>query len=118
MSEQIPTPGRIVRYRVSEQEAEAIMRRRTSSQSIAARITNRVTAEIGGPVPEWPLGAQAHIGNAVEAGDEFPMLIVRAWGDQPTSVVNGQVFLDGNDVLWALSVGVGEGPHTWSWPTR
>jgi hypothetical protein len=46
------------------------------------------------------------------------MLITRAWGDQPDSLVNGQVFLDGGDCLWVTSVKVGEGPRTFAWPTR
>lgn len=66
----------------------------------------------------WPEGAQAHIGNVANEGDAFPMLITKSWGDNPSSAVNGQVFLDGNDVLWATSVCVGEGPRTFSWPSR
>lgn len=66
----------------------------------------------------WPEGAQAHIGNAVAEGDTFPMLITRVWGDNPSSAVNGQAYLDGNDVLWVTSACVGSGPRTFSWPTR
>ena len=44
------------------------------------------------------------MGNAVRPGQEYPMLIVQTWGSEPTSVVNGQVFLDGNDTLWVTSV--------------
>lgn len=114
----IPTIGRIVHYRLGEQEAAQIMRRRTNGKSIADRIQQQVVTHPPGTVPQWPLGAQAHIGNEVKEGDTFPMLIVRCWGDTETAAVNGQVFLDGNDVLWVTSVAVGEGPRTFSWPSR
>lgn len=104
----VPTIGRIVHYRLSAQDAEQIMRRRTSGKAIADRI----------PEGRWPVGAQAHIGNSVEEGDVFPMLISRIWGDTPESAVNGQVFLDGNDVLWVTSTTFGDGPSRFSWPTR
>ncbi len=109
MSEQNPSIGRIVHYCLTNQDALQINRRRTDGGSIAARIK---------AVPaEWPIGAQAHIGNVVAEGDVFPMLITRIWGpNAPTTAVNGQVFLDGNDVLWATSRVVGEGPGTYSWP--
>jgi hypothetical protein len=46
------------------------------------------------------------------------MIIVAVHGTTPDALVNGQVFLDGNDTFWATSVGVGEGHGTFSWPTR
>lgn len=110
MSEQIPTIGRLVHYQLSMGDAEEINRRRTSGSKIAERMKQEP--------PAWPAGAQAHIGNFVNEGEVYPMLIVRTWGKDSTSAVNGQVFLDGNDVFWATSVAVGEGPRTWSWPTR
>lgn len=114
MSEQIPTIGRIVQYRLSMDDADAINRRRTDGASIAARMKYGDDPQL----KAWPAGAQAHIGNGVKEGDTFPMLITRTWGSTPEAAVNGQVFLDGNDVLWATSVCVGEGPRTFSWPTR
>ncbi len=106
----VPTVGRIVHYRLSAQDAEQINRRRTDGGSIALRMKANPA--------EWPAGAQAHIGNSVAEGDTYPMLITRVWGSTPESSVNGQVFLDGNDVLWATSVQVGEGPRAFSWPSR
>jgi len=90
-----PSVGRIVHYMLSESDAEQINRRRTSSQDISRRIEAEA----------WPLGAQAHIGNRAEAGQVYPMLIVRVWSATPDEVtsVQGQVFLDGNDVFWATS---------------
>lgn len=111
MSEQTPSIGRIVHYRLTPSDADAINRRRTSGGSIAERIAAKL----------WPLGAQAHIGNRVHAGDEFPLLVTKVWGNAPDSAVNGQVLLDGSDVLWATSVHVavaGADHGTYSWPVR
>ena len=135
MSEQIPSIGRIVHYQLSAQDAEQIMRRRTTGASIAERMKTWTGVDIGptpapvtdGPlsppataprIVAWPAGAQAHIGNDVKEGDVFPMLIVRVWGPTAESAVNGQVFLDGNDVFWATSRTVGTQPGTFSWPTK
>ncbi len=98
-----PTIGRIVRYMLSAEDAEAINGRRTTGDGIADRSEHGL----------WPTGAQAHIGNRVEGGQEFPMLVVATWDG---TVVNGQVFLDGNDVLWVTSAHQGPGPGTWTWP--
>jgi hypothetical protein len=106
----IPTIGRIVVYMLTDQDAEAINRRRTTGQEIATRIAS---------IPrEWPLGAQAHIGNHVTQGMSFPMIIVRTWGDTPESAVQGQVLLDGNDTFWATSRVQGEHAGMWQWPAR
>jgi hypothetical protein len=101
-----PTVGRTVQYTLSESDANEINRRRITGQSIAERIKAAI----------WPIGAQAHIGNEAVAGQVYPMVIVRVWGDAPTSAVNGQVLLDGNDVYWATSRTVGTQPGTWAWP--
>jgi hypothetical protein len=110
MAEQIPTIGRIVQYVLTTQDAEAINRRRTSGPKIQERMLS--------VPPAWPAGAQAHIGNQLNAGEIFPMVICKTWGDQANSVVNGQVLLDGNDVLWVTSVSVGDGPGHFAWPKR
>lgn len=104
-----PSIGRIVQFRLSAQDAEAINRRRTNSESIAARLKYKPA--------EWPVGAQAHIGNNVVEGQVFPMIIVAIWSD---TCVNGQAFLDGNDTFWVLSaqLGDGTGVHQWNWPPR
>jgi hypothetical protein len=88
-----PSVGRIVHYVLSEQDAAEINRRRTNGPSIADRIK----------LDTWPIGAQAHIGNEAKVGQVRPMIIVQVWGETEGSCVNGQVFLDGNDVFWATS---------------
>jgi hypothetical protein len=87
--------GRIVHYVMSDQDAQEVNRRRTDGASIRDRINQ----------DKWPIGAQAHIGNSVMAGEHFPAIVVRVWprefGEEPG--VNLQVFLDGNDSLWVTS---------------
>lgn len=87
----IPTIGRIVHYTLSEQDADKINARRTADPTT---------------------------GNRVGPGDVYPMVITRAWGGEPTSAVNGQVLLDGGDVLWVTSVSHGEGERHFVWPSR
>lgn len=59
-----------------------------------------------------------HSGNTVDEGDVYPLVITRVCGNEPSSAVNGQVLLDGNDTYWATSVSVGEGTRHFQWPTR
>lgn len=51
-------------------------------------------------------GSQIYMGIGVSAGDVFPMVITRVWGQPATSLsaVNGQVVLDGNDTYWPTSI--------------
>jgi hypothetical protein len=100
----IPTIGRIVHYTLSDQDADTINGRR--KQALDHVIAHRERAD----------GSVIHYGNAVAEGDVYPMTIVRVWGDRPEAAVNGQVHLDGNDLLWVTSVQVGTGPRTWAWP--
>lgn len=85
-----PTIGRIVHYRLSEQDV--------------ARIT--INAEKHG----------GHQGNEVRTGDVLPALVVRV---NAGNSVNLQVFLDGPDVYWATSRGLdGIDYGCWFWPPR
>jgi len=105
-----PTVGRILLYKLTAGDADQINRRRTSSPEIAKRI-ERNTPESSA----WPIGAQAHIGNQVDEGEVYPMIVTRVWSD---TCVNGQVILDGNDCLWATSATEGDHGHCWQWPPR
>ena len=104
----IPTIGRIIHYRITDQDAEQINRRRTTGTSIASRIA----------CAEWPVGVQAHIGNQVTVGDVFPAMIVRVWGHTEGSACQLQVFLDGNDSYWATSRQEGDLNGQWFVPPR
>ncbi len=100
--------GRIVHYILTQQDADAINRRRTNSESIKERLQ----------AGEWPAGAQAHIGNPVAKGEHCPMIVVRVWNAEGNGCFNGHVLLDGSDALWVKSVSFGEGPGTCHWPER
>ncbi len=99
-------PGRIVYFVFDERSAAEVMRRRTDGASIAARMKQ--------DPPAWPAGAQAHIGNPVQAGDICPAMVVATWGSDS---VNLKVMLDGCDEYWATSVGFDKEkrPRSWHW---
>lgn len=97
--------GRIVIYKLTDKDADEINRRRTTPMNIHEAIMRG----------NWSMGAQAHIGNAVSVGEEFPMVVIRVW---PAGQVNGQVLLDGSDIFWARTVDVGTIAGTWHWPER
>lgn len=108
-----PSVGRIVMYRLTANDAQAINRRRTTGSSIYERLNQ--------DPPQWPEGAQAHIGNMARADDIVPLLVTRPWHvpgfyTPGTSLLNGQAILDGNDTLWVTSVAEGKEPGQWSWP--
>jgi hypothetical protein len=102
----IPTLNRFVLYTLTAQDAEVVNRRRAHAEEQRIKIG------------DYSDGVMVHVGNTVEAGQAFPMLIVRVWGDAEDSAVHGQVFLDGNDTLWKTSVSVGEGEGRYAWPAR
>ncbi len=105
----VPSIGRIVHYMLTEQDATAINRRRADASTYQAADRHD--------------GAQVHVGNPAVAGEVYPMMIVRVWGSEVDSMVNGKVFLDGNDELWVTSVKdcvshMGPQPGTFVWPQR
>lgn len=102
----IPTICRFVIYTLTLKDAEEINRRRQHSRNHVAQ--HRTVSN----------GSQIHWGDDHKEGDQLPMLIVRVWGDRPGSLVNGQVFLDGNDTYWVRSIAEGEANGEYRWPTR
>lgn len=104
MTEQIPTPGRVVHYKLTDNDAEVINRRRADAK------LNYSAA--------MKAGTQIHVGNHVVAGEIYPAIIVRTWGNQPNSAVNLQVLLDGNDNYWATSRQAGVHEGSYGWPVR
>lgn len=104
---QTPSLGRTVHYTLSEQDADAINKQRMDAKNLNAAGVTLASQE---------LGAQIHCGNVVGAGEVYPLVITRVWGNEPTSAVNGQVQLDGNDLYWATSVSAGDGPRHFTWP--
>jgi hypothetical protein len=90
----IPTVGRIVHYTLTEHDVERI-------------ITDRLAFDVPG--------------NAVWAGQVFPAMIVRVWGEGEGAACNLQVLLDGEDVLWVTSRTEYKVPSdhgTWSEPAK
>lgn len=108
---QAPSIGRIVHYKLNEQDATAINKRRSDWRN--AHPTEPGITRLG-------TGEQAHIGNEATAGDVLPAMIVRTWGSTPQSSVQLQVFLDGNDTFWATSVSAADvhPERTYIWPPR
>jgi len=54
-------------------------------------------------------------GNQVKAGDIYPAMVVRTWGNDN---INLKVMLDGPDTFWATSVGFNadrKTPRSWHW---
>lgn len=56
--------------------------------------------------------------NKVEAGQVYPAMIVRTWGEDEGDSCNLQVFLDGNVSYWATSRVEGDQPGQWAVPPR
>lgn len=106
----IPSICRWVVYTLTEGNVEHINRRRADARmNLSTHIKNSN-------------GVQLHVGNEVEVGQKYPMLITRVWSS-PEQVhdgvaVQGQVFLDGNDNLWVTSVVQGDNEGQWHQPPR
>lgn len=92
-----PTPGRIVAYTLTEQDAEQVNRRRHDVRRYNQSLVNQGLGQ------RPATGEQIHVGNDATAGETYPLVITRVWGQTDDSAVNGQVLLDGNDTLWVTS---------------
>ncbi len=95
--------GRIVHYRLTSEDAEAINRRREHAKANLEKMRE-----------EKP-GFQAHIGNRVSRGEIVPLQVTNVWEGNR---VNGQATLDGNDSLWVTSADQGVLNGQWFWPER
>lgn len=112
-----PSLGRILLYSVTAEQSAQVNRRRTDGKAIAARMKLMVASDTGEDevIHGWPAGAQAHIGEPLEPGELVPLIVTKVFEG---GTVNGQAFLEGNDVLWVIAVNEGTGPGTWQWPPR
>lgn len=101
----IPSIGRIVHYKLTASDADAINRRRADAESALSE--HRANAN----------GVLVHSGNRVSEGDIYPLMITRVWADadhlSEGTAVNGQVHLDGNDTLWVTSRTQGDEGGRW-----
>lgn len=101
------TVGRFLVYALTEEDVVAIRVRRSKCKHVDHR-TDYTTAYC----------AQ---GNPVHAGQMFPLLVTAVYS---SNMVNGQVFLDGDDTLWVKHAEFDERaemyPHEgkWIWPVR
>lgn len=104
----IPTIGRIVHYTLTSGDAEVINRRRDDADAFRRNLPGIIEAGERGRT-----GHIEHFGNYVAAGDAFPAVIVRTFGE---TTANLKVLLDGNDDYWATSCAEGHGFGHWAWP--
>jgi hypothetical protein len=84
----LPTMGRIVMYRLTDDDARRIQQQRSHDSTAA---------------------------NLARSGSTYPAIVVAAFGDE---ALNLKVLLDGPDNYWATSRHEGDEPGTWAWPQR
>lgn len=89
-----PVIGDVALYKLSESDVELINRRRTTSESVRNRIRRNP--------PEWPEGAQAHVGDPVSAGELLPLVVTKV--DPASQRMSGQVLLNGSDTHFVAGV--------------
>lgn len=99
----VPTIGRVVHYRLTDEEAAKINRWRDQNK------TNRGAIHAG---------SVGHVGNECSEGQAFAADVVSITEFPLRAAINLQVKLDGNDTFWKRDADEGEGPGTWSWPPR
>lgn len=101
-----PTIGRIVHYALNEVDVKSINKRRQDAVDKARY--------------EVQDGVQLHFGNEARVGDIVPVIVTRV---STHEIINGQALLDGNDVLWLVSVQIvpedqDDNIGYWFWPPR
>ena len=111
MPEQVPTVGRSVHYTLTEDDCREIASQRAGVVANVPLSDGQSSMAI---VDVW-------YGNTHYLGDTLPMGIVAVNSNES---VNGQVVLDGNDVLWkssAMYTTDSDGQAQigcWHWPPR
>lgn len=97
MTQQKPSVGRIVHYRLSGSDVD----------------------QINAHDPIDHTGVRPQHRNPVHEGDVYPATVVRVFSPDPASTVaNLQVHLDGRTNHWATSRSEGEQAGNWFWPPR
>lgn len=96
-----PLVGEILLYTITAEDAHAINRRRAMTTSIRARMERNP--------PEWPEGAQAHVGTTVIQGETLPLIVTAVHRHD----VGGQVLLNGNDQFWVRDIPPGLNEGQW-----
>ena len=74
----MPSIGRIVHYKLSAEDAEAINRRHQHARAAMKQHIDNAN------------GVQVHAGNDVKADESYPMVITRVWGSTPADSVNDE----------------------------
>lgn len=97
-----PSIGRIVHYRLTEGDVEAIETRTPQYRT--------GTSSLGG---EYSVFQR----NPVHAGQDYPALVVAVF-DPSVTTANLMVQLDGHGQYWATSRTEGDEPGHWHWPPR
>ena len=91
MSERTPTIGRIVHYTLTAEDANRVRSARLARADAGLRVQ----------------------GYSPSPGQVLPMIITAVGGD----FVNGQVFLDSDDILWVSTVRESDSLYgCWYWP--
>lgn len=98
-----PTVGRVVAYKLSQMDADAINKR--YADTARHLMSHRANSN----------GVQIHFGNRVHVGQTLPLIVTAVF---QSHLVNGQAFLDGNDTYWATSRAQGDDEGQWNWPVK
>lgn len=102
MTTETPAIGSPVLYTLNKDDAERINKRRDDFRKYTSG-----EIEEGREYPNH--GWQAHVGNTVHAGQQFPGVVVNRF----STSVNLRVFLDGTDDFWACSKSEGAEEGNW-----
>lgn len=105
-----PTIGRIVHYKLTTADADAINKRRADFHAF-----QQTLAGTPDPGHRGATGHVAHVGNNASAGAVCAAMVVQTFDGH---AANLKVLLDGTDDYWATSRTEGDGEGFWVWPPR